>query len=67
MIKVTWSTYITKNKLKIYIFIYRLVVVGRITGINSLLAKKTLNLLINLHLITIEENLVLIDNLNLSC
>jgi hypothetical protein len=36
-------------------------------GINSLLAKKILNLLINLHLITIEENLVLIDNLNLSC
>ena len=36
-------------------------------GINSLLAKKILNLLINLYLITIEENLVLIDNLNLSC
>jgi hypothetical protein len=36
-------------------------------GINSLLARKTFNLLINLHLITIEENLVLIDNLNLSC
>ena len=36
-------------------------------GINSLLAKKILNLLINLNLITIEENLVLIDNLNLSC
>lgn len=36
-------------------------------GINRLLPKKTPNLLINLHLITIEENLVLIDNLNLSC
>ena len=36
-------------------------------GINSLLAKKTLNLMIKIHLITIEENLVLIDNLNLSC
>jgi len=36
-------------------------------GINSLLTSKTFNLLINLHLITIEENLVLIDNLNLSC
>ena len=35
---------------------YRLVVVRRIMGINSLLAKKTFNLLINLHLITIEEN-----------
>ena len=36
-------------------------------GINSLLAKKTFNLLSNLHLITIEDNLVLIDNFNLSC
>jgi hypothetical protein len=36
-------------------------------GINSLLTRKTFNLLINLYLITIEENLVLIDNLNLSC
>jgi hypothetical protein len=36
-------------------------------GINSLSTNKTFNLLINLHLITIEENLVLIDNLSLSC
>ena len=36
-------------------------------GINRLLALKTPILLINLHLTTIEENLVLIDNLNLSC
>ena len=36
-------------------------------GINRLLDKKTAILLINLHLTTIEENLVLIDNLNLSC
>jgi len=36
-------------------------------GINRLLDQKIPILLINLHLITIEENLVLIDNLNLSC
>ena len=36
-------------------------------GINRLLASKILILLVNLHLTTIEENLVLIDNLNLSC
>ena len=36
-------------------------------GINRLLDKKNAILLINLRLTTIEENLVLIDNLNLSC
>ena len=36
-------------------------------GINRLLDQKNPILLINLHLTTIEENLVLIDNLNLSC
>ena len=36
-------------------------------GINRLLDKKIAISLINLHLTTIEENLVLIDNLNLSC
>ena len=36
-------------------------------GINRLLAPKIPILLTNLHLTTIEENLVLIDNLNLSC
>ena len=36
-------------------------------GINRLLDQKNPILLTNLHLTTIEENLVLIDNLNLSC
>ncbi len=36
-------------------------------GINRLLASKIPILHTNLHLTTIEENLVLIDNLNLSC
>ena len=36
-------------------------------GINRLLDKKIAILLINLNLTTIEENLVLINNLNLSC
>jgi len=36
-------------------------------GINRLLASKIPILLVNLDLTTIEENLVLIDNLNLSC
>jgi len=36
-------------------------------GINRLLDQKIAILLINLHLTTIEENLVLIDNLNLNC
>lgn len=36
-------------------------------GINSLLTIKMAILLINLHLTTNEENLVLKDNLNLSC
>ena len=36
-------------------------------GINRLLDLKIPILLNILHLITIEENLVLIDNLNLSC
>jgi hypothetical protein len=36
-------------------------------GINRLLYQKIPILLTNLHLTTIEENLVLIDNLNLSC
>ena len=36
-------------------------------GINRLLASKIAILLVNLHLTTIEENLVLIDNYNLSC
>ena len=36
-------------------------------GINRLLASKIPILLVNLHLTTIEENLVLIDNLKLSC
>ena len=36
-------------------------------GINRLLDQKIPILLTNLHLTTIEDNLVLIDNLNLSC
>jgi len=36
-------------------------------GINRLLDQKIAILLINLLLTTTEENLVLIDNLNLSC
>ena len=36
-------------------------------GINRLLALKIPILLVNLHLTTIEENLVLIDNYNVSC
>ena len=36
-------------------------------GINRLLASEIAILLVNLHLTTIEENLVLIDNLNLNC
>ena len=59
--------FITKIKKNIYIYILSLDVVSRVMGINSLLNTKTPILLDNFHLTTNEENLVWIDNLNLSC
>jgi hypothetical protein len=59
--------FITKKNKNIYIYILSLDVVSRVMGINSLLNTKTPILLDNFHLTTNEENLVWIDNLNLSC
>ena len=59
--------FITKIKKNIYIYILSLDVVSRVMGINSLLNIKIPILLDNFHLTTNEENLVWIDNLNLSC